>query len=137
VPVRVLIPVFTAAAAAMGRPVPQRTILVVDDEADLVYMVRVILEAAGYDVVTASNGAEALEQLDAFDVDLILTDLKMPVMNGAEFVEALQQRDSHPPVVIMTAYGRADDVPAKGFMMKPFTRDELVEQIQRSLPVEE
>ena len=135
-PVRVLIPVF-AAAAAIGRPTPQRTILVVDDEPDVVYMVRVILESAGYDVVTASHGGEALERLDEHPVDLILTDLKMPFMSGAELVEALGERPSHPPVVVMTAYGTAEDVPAKGFMMKPFTREELVAQIQRSLPVEE
>jgi CheY-like chemotaxis protein len=112
------------------------TILVVDDEDDVVYMLRVILQHAGFDVVSASNGREALERLDEHALALVLTDLRMPVMNGDELVQELERRTEHPPVIIMTAYGTPLSVPGKGFMMKPFTREQLIDQIQSTLPAD-
>ena len=78
-------------------------ILVVDDDADLRECLQLMLTSMGFEVTSAANGQEALDDMEGHDPDLILLDMKMPVMNGWEFCRALEGRDSRPPIVVLTA----------------------------------
>jgi two-component system NtrC family response regulator len=107
-------------------------LLVVDDERTQRQMLTSILERAGYVVTTAADGEEALAKLDAGSYDLMLTDQKMPGMEGMELLERARTRIPGLPVVLMTAYGSvssAVDAMKRGaadYLTKPFERDELV-----------
>ncbi len=108
-------------------------ILVVDDEPDLRGMVRLILELQGYEVVEAHHGAAALQRIGEERVDLLVTDVMMPVMSGSELVDRLRDDPAHAaiPIVVLSAsphsVERADHV-----MRKPFAPDEL-RQVVRAL----
>ena len=113
----------------------QRRILVVEDDADMRGAMAAFLEGAGYDVVEAGDGQEALEHLRRSPVCLIVLDLMMPVMNGWEF-RAQQTRDpalAAIPVMIITAHNsaRVADLGAIGCMTKPIELDRLLEQVER------
>jgi CheY-like chemotaxis protein len=115
-----------------GRP----RLLVVDDDVELCESLADALTDAGYDPVTAGDGARALTLVhDPPTPRLILLDLMMPELNGWEFRE-LQLRDQTVkdiPVVVMTATRdlRRHPVDADAFLFKPFTLDDLLEQVQR------
>jgi DNA-binding response OmpR family regulator len=116
--------------------VTERTILVVDDEFDILDIVADILRDEGHRVLTARNGAEALERLDAEEVDLILLDIMMPVMSGPEMLETLRARSADvPPVIVMSAgAGRATaDQAGDAFLQKPFEIEQLVALTERLL----
>src|SRR5690606_28206772 len=86
---------------------PCKTILVVEDDADIREVLREVLEVEGFTVRTADNGKVGLEALEEIGRPcLILLDLMMPVMNGLEFLAALRARSAprSPPVVIVSAY---------------------------------
>jgi CheY-like chemotaxis protein len=104
-------------------------ILVVDDDPDLREFLRLMLTSMGFEVTSAANGQEALDDMEGHDPDLILLDMKMPVMNGWEFCRALEGRDSRPPIVVLTAApdpaGRAAEVHAAGWLGKPFEYADL------------
>jgi two-component system chemotaxis response regulator CheY len=108
-------------------------ILVVDDALMVRRQVRAALEAAGFTVLEARDGAEALEQLDAFpETSLIVSDVHMPNMNGFELLERLVARGSSIPVVMLTAEAesnaiqRAKALGAKGWLVKPLNPEFLV-----------
>ncbi|MCW8140295.1 MAG: response regulator [Planctomycetota bacterium] len=105
-----------------------KTVLVVDDEPALAWGIGLVLQDEGYAVVTASNGREALERLAGGPVDLVITDLMMPTMNGFELLGRLAEsatlRDV--PVVVMSAMARAAAEAALGgaprvYLQKPVT----------------
>jgi len=115
-------------------------ILVVDDEPDIRTFVRLALEDEGYQVVTAANGREALEALRTIEPGLILLDLRMPGMDGSEFVEAYHCRaaqESPPavpaPIIVLTASRVPEDEPgavgATGVLRKPFAVAQLLERV--------
>lgn len=117
--------------------------LIVDDSSVMRKIVERSLRQAGVDlssVMEAGNGAEALGILDANPVDLILSDINMPVMDGLEFVRQLQtvEKLRGVPVVMITTEGSESNVMqalslgAKGYIRKPFTPDQVKEHI---LPV--
>ena len=113
----------------------QFRILVVDDEERIINFLRSKLQASGYEVLTASNGREGLEQAQAQEPDLIVLDLLMPKMDGLEMLKELRSF-SAVPVIILTAKG-ADAVRIKGlqlgaddYLPKPFNPDELVARIE-------
>lgn len=121
-------------------------ILVVDDNPGIRAMLNVALGDEGYAVRTATNGAEALELVEHEAPDLILLDMRMPVMNGWEFARRLRERGGRQPVIIvMTATVDprqwAEEIGANGHLGKPFELDELFSIIERctragqSLPV--
>ena len=115
------------------------TILAVEDDEDLRVLLSLILEAEGYTVTTAANGLEALARVREHMPDLILLDMKMPVMSGAEFaaVYLAQHRDHarRAPIVVMTAAEhasrRCQEISANDFLSKPFAADELVRMVKR------
>ena len=80
-----------------------KTILVVDDEKNIRLLYKAELEDEGYKVLTASNGLEALDVLKKETVDLVLLDIKMPEMNGPEFLRYIRQFNQTLPIIISTA----------------------------------
>jgi two-component system NtrC family response regulator len=115
------------------------TILVVDDEKNYPLILSAILEDEGYETLTANSGREALEKLSNSDVDLVLTDMKMPSMDGIELLEKIKRIDSELPVIMMTAYGtveKAVEAMQKGaynYILKPFDNDSLVLYVNKAV----
>jgi two-component system chemotaxis response regulator CheY len=114
--------------------------LIVDDSSVMRKIVERSLRQAGLDlgcVMEAGNGAEALALLDTNTVDLILSDINMPVMDGLEFVRRLQATEKlrGVPVVMITTEGSESNVVqalsfgAKGYIRKPFTPDQVKEHV--------
>jgi CheY-like chemotaxis protein len=117
------------------------SILVVEDEADLVWVIRFNLEMEGYRTFVASNGQAALEMLRTDPPDVMLLDLMMPVMDGWTVLEEIRTRGLDRPKIIVisarTAAGdraRAARYDVNGFVAKPFDMDELLELIRSALP---
>jgi len=122
-------------------------LLLVDDEEDLVTLLRFVMEQVGFQVATAGNGKVALEVLDkAAETapetlpDVIITDVMMPEMDGFSLVNALTERDHtrHIPVIIMTAKGKTRDLfqasaEVAGFIEKPFEPKKLKELVDSVL----
>jgi len=110
-------------------------ILVVDDEERILNFLRVKLKALGYEVITAYDGLEALEQAQAQDPDLIVLDLIMPRMDGLETLKEVRSF-SQVPVIILSAKGADVDkikglgLGADDYLQKPFNPDELVARIE-------
>ncbi|MFN8454415.1 MAG: response regulator [Anaerolineae bacterium] len=114
-------------------------ILVVDDERGVVRFCVRILQRQGYIVSGLSNSQAALELLKQESFDLLLTDIKMPRLDGLELLYLAKQIDPHLNVVLITGYGTMEDavkairLGAQGFIMKPFEPDDLVATIQDNL----
>ncbi len=108
-------------------------ILVVDDSMMVRQQVGRVLSGAGFTIVEAGDGVEAMQMLAEFpDTKLVVCDVNMPRMNGVEFLETLASRGNGPPVVMLTTEGeselmrRAKTLGAKGWLVKPFKPDLLV-----------
>ena len=120
---------------------PRQTILVVDDEEDILLLCRVNLEFEGYHVVTASSGVEGLEQARAVQPSLVLLDVMMPTMDGWHVLEALKadHETMDVPVVMLTARVQGEDQMrgwsggAADYIMKPFSPVALLETIRSVL----
>jgi len=113
-------------------------ILVVDDDPDLLEVVRVILTMSGYEVRCASNGKEAIERVEEKVPALILLDMLMPVMDGWQCASELQARYGRSlPIVVITAAeharARAEKVGSgvNGVLAKPFDMDDLLRMVSR------
>ena len=115
------------------------TILVVDDEKDIVSALEIYLKAEGYRVLTAYNGREALSVAAREDVHLILMDIMMPVMDGLTAMAQLRQT-SNVPVILLTAKGEDTDkvlglnVGADDYITKPFNPVEMLARVRSQLP---
>ncbi len=115
------------------------TILIVDDEKNYPLILSAILEEEGYETLTANSGREALEKLNNSDVDLVLTDMKMPSMDGIELLEKIKRIDPELPVIMMTAYGtveKAVEAMQKGaynYILKPFDNESLVLYVKKAI----
>ena len=120
---------------------PRETILVVDDEEDILLLCRVNLEFEGYHVVTASSGVEGLEQARDVHPSLVLLDVMMPTMDGWHVLEALKadHTTADVPVVMLTARVQGEDQMrgwsggAADYIMKPFSPVALLETIRSVL----
>ena len=110
-------------------------ILVVDDDPDMRDFLQLVLTSMGFEVTSAANGQEALDVMKDHAPDLILLDMKMPVMNGWEFCRALEGRGPCPPIVVITAApdpaARAAEVHADGWLGKPFEYADLEATVRR------
>ena len=104
-----------------------RTVLVVDDEADMRFLLRVTLELAGYSVVEAAHGEAALEQVSRLCPDAVVTDRMMPRCSGDELITRLRaaEKTASIPVVVVTGTSGARSA-ADAVLMKPFDSAELV-----------
>ncbi len=111
-------------------------ILVVDDDPSIVEFVSEALAQEGYFVVTANNGAVALELTRQYDPALVLLDMKMPVLDGLGFLARYCSQQGAPaPVIAMSAHIRMplDLVCARTFLEKPFNLDDLLGTIEQTL----
>ena len=120
-----------------GYPVP--SILVIDDDPDILEALSEILESEGFGIHQARNGLEALEVLEPLHPDLILLDLMMPLMDGWEFAERIRRRPdlAQIPVIVLSADRNIEDkarqLGAVGYLAKPFELSELLSLVQTSL----
>lgn len=115
-------------------------ILVVDDEAGIVRLCQRMLDKAGYDVLTAISPSEALKILTGERIDLMLTDIRMPIMDGFELIRQAKKIQPDLAVVVMTGFGTVETAiqalqrGVDGLILKPFGRgDELLELIQQTI----
>ena len=113
-------------------------VLVVEDEADLLELLSTLLELEGYEVMRAANGAEALEAVEARLPALVLLDMKMPVMDGAQFARLFRARHGDAvPIVVMTAADdaqrRSSEIGAVACLGKPFELDAFLVLVERLL----
>jgi DNA-binding NtrC family response regulator len=114
-------------------------ILVVDDEQRQRDILQMILEAEGYETTAAGNGRQALQTAQAQGFDVVLTDLKMPDLNGIELLGEILKLQPSPLVILMTAHGTIDsavDAMRKGafdYLTKPLEKDELLLVLRRAM----
>ena len=123
-------------------PIPQRRILVVDDEPFVCDAVKMMLAFDGHSVETAGSAKDALELFDKSKFDVVITDFAMPAMKGDELALAIKAKSPQQPVVMITAYAemlQASGIPLKGVdfvISKPFLLENLREAIAKVAPAE-
>jgi two-component system, chemotaxis family, chemotaxis protein CheY len=118
-----------------------RTILSVDDSVSVLQMVKITLTGGGYNVVQASNGAEGLTRARAGGIDLVLTDLNMPVMNGIAMIRELRRlpQCTGIPIIFLTTESAANmkqeekSAGATGWITKPFQQEQLLAVVRKVL----
>ena len=119
----------------------QITIMVIENEISNRILIERVLSTRGYRCVSASNGREALELLDHEQVDLILTDLSMPVLDGYRTTQLIRSRPGleHVPIVAVTAFALSDEgeaarqIGCTEYLTKPFKPRQLLEVVDRLL----
>jgi len=118
-----------------GNTVKQFRVLVVDDESRILNFLSSKLRASGYEVLTASNGVEALEQVQAEEPDLVVLDVLMPKKDGFETLKELRTFSPVPTIILSAKGTNADKVKglslgADDYLAKPFSPDELIARIE-------
>lgn len=116
-----------------------RRALVVDDSSTMRQMIALTLEEEGYEILQGEHGEGALACLDGQPLDVIITDLNMPVMDGMAFIRAVRERPEHryTPILILTTEGSRDrktegkDAGANGWIVKPFDPVKLARVVRR------
>jgi DNA-binding NtrC family response regulator len=115
-------------------------LLIVDDEPDMLKLLSMIIkEKTPYEVVTTNNPLEALEFAKKGGFDLVISDLKMPGLDGIELIEAVKKIDEDIPIIIITAYGTvetASESMNKGgfdFITKPFRKEQILFTIDKAI----
>jgi len=116
-----------------------KTILIVDDSASLRQVVGISLRGAGYDVIEAGDGQDALRRLDGRKVHLMISDVNMPNMDGITFVKAVKQMPAYKftPVVMLTTESmeakkrEGQEAGAKAWVVKPFRAEQLLGVVQK------
>ncbi|MCF7811636.1 response regulator [bacterium] len=117
----------------------KKAILVVEDEPVERKLLVKVLQALEYEAIEAENGQQALDLLSEKNIDLILTDVLMPVMSGIELLEKLREAGHKLPVILMTGFEAGDAQKAmdahegSAVLMKPFRLKELQEQVEIAL----
>jgi len=115
------------------------TILIVDDEKNYLIVLEELLGSEGYEVIAVDNSMEALEHIGNPDLDLVITDMKMPGISGMELLEEIKKINFELPVIVMTAYGTIEmavDAMKKNaydYITKPFRNEELKLTIKKAL----
>jgi len=115
-------------------------ILIVDDEPDMLKLLSMIIkEKTPYEVTTTNNPLEALELAKKGGFDLVITDLKMPGLDGMELLDAIKRVDEDIPLIIITAYGTVEaaaEAMKKGgfdFITKPFRKEHILFTIDKAM----
>lgn len=131
-------PVLPATTSGTRKP----TILIIENEVSNRILIERVLSTRGYRCISASNGQEALNILDRENVDLILTDLSMPVLDGYRTTQLIRERPAlvNVPIVAVTAYALNDEneaamqIGCNEYLTKPFKPRQLLEVVDRLLP---
>ena len=111
-------------------------ILIVDDDVDALELMEELFESKGYDPLTASNGIEALNLVRDEDPDMVISDIRMPDMDGMQLLEELSKRHPQIPVIMVTAHGtieaavEAIKMGAKDYILKPLRLDEILAKVE-------
>jgi two-component system chemotaxis response regulator CheY len=115
------------------------TLLIVDDSASMRQMVSFTLKDAGYDVIAATNGKDALTKLDGAKISMVITDLNMPEMDGIELIKQLRGKAGFKftPIVMLTTESQdskkmaGKQAGASGWIVKPFKPEQLLDTIKK------
>ncbi|MBN2715384.1 MAG: response regulator [Deltaproteobacteria bacterium] len=118
-----------------------KTIMTADDSASMRQMITFTLRQAGYDVVEAEDGKDALIKAETANIDMLITDLNMPNMNGMELIEAIRSLDKYKfiPIVMLTTESDAEKkkqgkaAGATGWLVKPFQPPQLTAVVKKVL----
>ena len=108
-------------------------VLIVDDEPDILLMLRVNFETEGFDTILASDGATALRRIKEDDPDVVLLDIMMPILDGWAVLQECAKLDSSPRIIVLSAKAGNDDVArahklgADEYVTKPFDPDQLIQ----------
>ncbi len=115
-------------------------ILIIDDETDMLVMLEMLItDKTSHEVVTTNNPLEIEELLSNNDFNLVITDLKMPMLDGIEILEIVKKKDPDIPVIVITAFGTleaAEEAVHQGaydFITKPFRKEQILVAIERAL----
>jgi CheY-like chemotaxis protein len=117
----------------------EASLLLVDDEPVLLDLMKEFLRGFADQVFCAGNGAEALQVLAAHRIDLIVTDIRMPVMDGVTLIRKINEAPGQrPPVIFITGYSdltlpEARDLGAQTILEKPIAHEDLLDEMRRSL----
>jgi two-component system chemotaxis response regulator CheY len=119
-----------------------KTIMVVDDSSSVRQMMSFTLKNAGYEVVEAEDGQDALEKLCIIAVNAIVTDLNMPNVNGIELIRSIRSQSEHKyiPIVVLTTESHESrkqesrEAGATGWITKPFIPEQLIGVIKKIMP---
>ncbi len=119
-----------------------KTIMVVDDSSSVRQMMAFTLENAGYDVVEAEDGQDALKKLNSSPVNMIVTDLNMPNVNGFDLIRSIRSKPEYKyiPIVVLTTESHDEkkqeskEAGATGWITKPFKPDQLIGVINKVMP---
>lgn len=114
-------------------------ILIVDDQQGMRQLMQKVINSSGKECSTAKSGEEALELLEKKRFDLVVSDIKMPTMDGIELLRRIKERSADMPVILITAYASLDSTisavreGASDYIVKPFTNDQLLISIEKAL----
>ena len=115
------------------------SILVVDDEPNYLIVLSELLRDEGFEVFTAPSGNDGLRVLGEVDLDLIITDMQMPGIDGLEFLQEIKKKNADIPVIIITAFAEVEkavvamQAGAFSYLAKPFSNDELIVNINKAV----
>jgi two-component system NtrC family response regulator len=115
------------------------TILVVDDEPNYLVVLSELLKEEGFEVMTAQKGEDGLEIVEETDLDIVLTDMRMPGMDGLELLKEIKSYNKDLPVIMITAFGEVEKAVvamragAYNYLTKPFNNDELLLNIRKAI----
>ncbi len=118
-------------------------VMVVDDEADVRKVAKICLEKAGYQIIEAEDGEQAMKEIKQGDnpvmLDVIVTDINMPKVNGLEAIQFFQQEWPHVPLIVMTGYPNletAKELMKRGlvdYLTKPVDKEKLVAAVEKGM----
>lgn len=119
-----------------------KTVMIVDDSSSLRQVVDIVLKGAGYEVLQARNGAEAVAQLDGRRIHLIVSDVNMPVMDGIRLIREIRKIAAYrfTPIMMLTTVSdeakkrEAQSAGAKAWLVKPFVPAQMLAAVNRLLP---
>ena len=118
-------------------------ILIVDDELSIIEVLRTLLSREGHSIVTSGNGKDALRKLKENVFDLLITDIRLPEIDGITLLQQARELQSHLAVIVITAYAKVDNAVdamkngAFDYVTKPFKFDEILLTVQRALSYEQ
>ena len=115
------------------------SILIVDDEPNYLVVLSELLQDEGYEVFTAAGGAEGYQKVKELDLDLVITDMQMPEVDGLQLLLHIKEHNEELPVIMITAYAEVEKAVAAmqagafSYLAKPFSNDELLVNIRKAV----